>query len=149
MKILAKKFTKILNKNMSEYILDACVLVALLAGEKSAPIFAQILDSVFEGKAKITANSVNLGEFYYSALKYQSADLVEAFLQDLIGKFNLEIINPTFEDCLESAKIKSGGGIAYLDCFNLVLAKKRILSKILTLDKEYEKFANQYNIQFL
>ena len=134
---------------MKEYIVDACVLVGFLKNEKSASIFVEYLDKSFENQAQLIANSVNLGEFYFSASRYVNSNIVDEFLQDLEIKYSLKIYNPTYQDCLESAKIKATGGIAYFDCFNLVVAKKYPKAQILTLDKEYKKFENEYNINFL
>jgi predicted nucleic acid-binding protein len=50
---------------------------------------------------------------------------------------------------ISAAKYKTLGGIAYFDCFNLVLAKKFPKAEILTLDREYEKFSKDFKIQFL
>ena len=134
---------------MQEFIVDACILTGFVAGEKSGTIFAQYLDRAFEGEILLLANTVNLGEFYYSCCKYEGEAIVETFLDQLRVDFNLKIITPTYDDCLESAKYKAKGGIAYFDCFNLVLAKKYPKATILTLDSEYKKFAKEFKIKFL
>lgn len=134
---------------MKEYIVDACVLLGFLKNEKSASVFAEYLDKAFENQIQLIANSVNLGEFYFAACRYMDSNVVDEFLQDLEIKHSLKIYNPTYQDCLESAKIKALGGIAYFDCFNLVLAKKHPKAEILTLDKEYQKFASDHSIKFL
>lgn len=90
-----------------------------------------------------------LGEVYYSACKYSGTTEVGKFLTDLESNFNLKIINPDYLDCLEAAKYKASCGIAYFDCFNLVLAKKYPKATILTLDTEYKKFAKEFKIEIL
>lgn len=134
---------------MKQYIVDACVFTAFIANEKTAPIVAKYLDQAFEAQIEIIANTVNLGEVYYSGCKYKATNQVENFLEDLSSSFNLKIINPDYKDCLEAAKYKTRGGIAYFDCFNLVLAKKYPKAVILTLDTEYKKFAKEFKIEFL
>lgn len=134
---------------MDTYIVDACVLVGFIAGEPSASKFAQILDLAFENQLSLVANSVNIGEFYYATTKYKPSNSIDSLLESLATVYNMEIYNPTYQDCIDAAKIKATGGIAYFDCFNLVLAKKVLGSTILTLDKEYRKFENEYLIKFI
>lgn len=134
---------------MKEYIVDSCIFTGFLASEDSAEKFADILDQAFEGKAQLIATTVNLGEVYFSACRYVKAETVKQFLNDLRQKYSLKIVTPNYEDCLEAARIKTQGGVSYFDCFNLVLAKKLPKAEVLTLDKEYQKFANDYQLRFL
>jgi predicted nucleic acid-binding protein len=134
---------------MKEYIVDACVFTGYLAGEKSGLEFIHYLDKAFNGEIKLIANTVNLGEVYYSSCKYKIAEQVEEFLNEIDANFNLDIYSPTYSDCIEAGKYKALGGIAYFDCFNLVLAKKYPNAEILTLDGEYKKFEKDFKIKFL
>jgi len=134
---------------MEEYIVDACIFTGFLANERVAPIFARYLDLAFNSEIQLLATTVNIGEFYYSSCRYVAENKVAQFLNELEKEYNLEIINPDYKDCLTAAKIKTGGGLSYFDCFNLVLAKKYPKATILTLDTEYKKFAKEYKIEFL
>lgn len=135
--------------NMKEFIVDSCVFVGFIASEKSAPVFAQYLDKAFDNKIRLLATSVNMGEVYFSACRYLEKEIVEEFLFDLKEKYLLEIITPSYEDCLAAARFKTQGGVSYFDCFNLVLASQRPKTEILTLDSEYTIFQKDFKIKFL
>ena len=47
------------------YILDACALIALLAGEHGAENVKKIIQEAIDGKINIKINQINLLEVYY------------------------------------------------------------------------------------
>ena len=49
----------------SLFILDACALIALLAGEKGAEKVRDIIQDAIDGKITVKINQINLLEVYY------------------------------------------------------------------------------------
>lgn len=134
---------------MKQYIVDACVLIGYL---KKEPVFdkvKEILRQAFDEECSLIMSSVVVGETYFSACRYANPTYVENFLSQLPETYGLQEFPPSALDCLEAAKYKTLGGIAYFDCFNLVLAKKYPKATILTLDTEYKKFEKDFKIEFL
>lgn len=89
------------------YILDACALIALLAGEPGADKVKNIIQDAIDGKAKVKVNQINLLEVYYYAVNVYNQDKANKILVK-IKKFPIEILvgldERTFK---EAGRIKS------------------------------------------
>ncbi|MCL2125584.1 MAG: PIN domain-containing protein [Oscillospiraceae bacterium] len=59
---------------MSNYVLDACALLALLRNEPGADIVADALNAAVNGDAEIIMNKVNLLEVYYDLYRALGKD---------------------------------------------------------------------------
>ena len=134
---------------MKEYIVDSCIFVAFLFKEKSFLAVEEILNRAFAGEIKLIVSPIILGEIYFTAVRQIPKIEVSEFLEDIKQNYNLEITTISFADCMAAAEYKTSGEIAYFDCFNLVLAQKYPKAEILTLDSEYQKFAQEFNVRFL
>ena len=51
------------------YILDACAVIAVLAGEKGAENVKKIVQDAIDGKIIVKINQINLMEVYYHICK--------------------------------------------------------------------------------
>jgi predicted nucleic acid-binding protein len=104
------------------YILDACALIALLAGEPGAENVKQIIQDAVDGKINVKINQINLLEVYYKICNVYNQE--EA--NKVIGKiknFPIEIIIGLKEAVFnEAGRIKSkhkiplGDAIAVAEC---------------------------------
>ena len=104
------------------YILDACALIALLAGEHGAENVKKIIQEAIDGKINIKINQINLLEVYYKVCNvYDQNEANKTMIK--IREFPLEIIIGLKDDVFnEAGRIKSkykiplGDSIAVAEC---------------------------------
>jgi uncharacterized protein len=104
------------------YILDACALIALLAGEHGAENVKKIIQDAVDGKINIKINQINLLEVYYKVCNVYDQDEANKTMVK-IREFPIEIIMGLKEDVFnEAGRIKSkykiplGDSIAVAEC---------------------------------
>jgi len=104
------------------YILDACALIALLAGEHGAENVKKIIQEAIDGNINIKINQINLLEVYYKVCNvYDQNEANKTMIK--IREFPIEIIIGLKEDVFnEAGRIKSkykiplGDSIAVAEC---------------------------------
>jgi len=104
------------------FILDACALIALLAGEKGAEKVRDIIQDAIDEKVTVKINQINLLEVYYHIINIYDQNKADEMLKT-IGKFPIEVIigleDSTFN---EAGRIKSkykiplGDSIVVAEC---------------------------------
>ena len=104
------------------YILDACALIALLAGEPGAENVRKIIQDAVNGNITVKINQINLLEVYYKICNVYNQDEANRTMKKL-EEFPIEIIIGLKEDVFnEAGKIKSkykiplGDSIAVAEC---------------------------------
>jgi predicted nucleic acid-binding protein len=90
---------------------------------------------------------VNVGEVFYSAMRTDSQDSAEQFIQE-IQSMPIEIVDVDWELTRQAAIYKSKGNIAYADCFAAALAKIRN-GEVVTGDKEFKVLEKEVKITWL
>jgi predicted nucleic acid-binding protein len=106
------------------YILDACAVIAVLAGEKGAENVKKIVQDAIDGKIIVKINQINLMEVYYHICKIYNQEEANKVI-DKIKEFPIEIINGLNENVFKEAgrikakyKIPLGDSIAVAECIN-------------------------------
>ena len=106
------------------YILDACAVIAVLAGEKGAENVKKIIQDAIDGKIIVKINQVNLLEIYYHVCKIYNQEEANKVL-DKIKEFPIEIISGLNVNVFKEAgrikakyKIPLGDSIAVAECIN-------------------------------
>ena len=104
------------------FILDACALIALLAGEKGAEKVRDIIQDAIDEKVTVKINQINLLEVYYHIINIYDQNKANEMLK-IIRKFPIEVIvgleDSTFN---EAGRIKSkykiplGDSIVVAEC---------------------------------
>jgi predicted nucleic acid-binding protein len=102
--------------------LDACALIALLAGEKGAEKVRDIIQDAIDGKVTVKINQINLLEVYYHIINIYDQNKADEMLKK-IKNFPIEVIigleDNTFN---EAGRIKSkykiplGDSIVVAEC---------------------------------
>jgi predicted nucleic acid-binding protein len=102
--------------------LDACALIALLAGERGAEKVRDIIQDAIDGKVTVKINQINLLEVYYHIINIYDQNKADEMLET-IKKFPIEVIigleDNTFN---EAGRIKSkykiplGDSIVVAEC---------------------------------
>jgi predicted nucleic acid-binding protein len=89
------------------FILDACALIALLAGEPGAENVKKIIQDAIDGNATIKINQINLLEVYYKVCNVYNQDEANKTIEK-IKEFPIEIIIGLKENVFnEAGRIKS------------------------------------------
>ena len=133
------------------FILDACALIALLAGEPGAEKVRDIIQDAIDGKITLKINQINLLEVYYYVINvYDQNEADKALMK--IKEFPIEIIVGLNGNVFnEAGRIKSkykiplGDSIAVAECIvekgTLVTSDHSDFEKV----KDTEKIAiNRY-----
>ena len=104
------------------FILDACALIALLAGEQGAEKVKDIIQDAIDEKVTVKINQINLLEVYYHIINIYDQNKANEMLE-IIRKFPIEVIvgleDSTFN---EAGRIKSkykiplGDSIVVAEC---------------------------------
>ena len=104
------------------FILDACALIALLAGEKGAEKVRDIVQDAIDDKATVKINQINLLEVYYHIINIYDQDKADAMLRT-IRRFPIEVIKGLEGGAFnEAGRIKSrhkiplGDAIVVAEC---------------------------------
>jgi predicted nucleic acid-binding protein len=127
------------------FILDACALIALLAGEPGAENVRKVIQDAVDGNVIVKINQVNLLEVYYKICNvYNQSDADRAMKK--IREFPIDIINGMSDDVFKEAgrikskyKIPLGDSIAVAECICgkgiLVTSDHKDLEKIKKIEK--------------
>jgi len=104
------------------FILDACALIALLAGENGAEKVRDIIQDAVDEKATVKINQINLLEVYYYIINIYGQSKANEILRT-IRKFPIEVIigleNNTFNEAgriKSTYKIPLGDSIVVAEC---------------------------------
>ena len=104
------------------YILDACALVAMLAGEPGATEVRNIIRRAYNDKAHVSMNRLNLLEVYYELFRSYDKEYADDKLEK-INKLPVVII-PGISDAvfLEAGRLKATYKISIADAVALAEA---------------------------
>jgi len=130
-----------------KYVLDSCVLIAFFKNEKSAAKVEQFLLKAKNKELELYLPIIQWGEILYIIQReygQEKSDEVKFVLNNLPIKF----IDITQELTEIAYKYKSRGGIAYPDCFVIAVASL-LKGVVLTQDKEFKKFKEEINLEWL
>ena len=129
------------------FFLDACALIAILAGETGSEKIRYIIQEAIDGKVVLKMNQINLLEVYYHVCNVYNQDEADKAME-IIRLFPIEINHGLSESKFrEAGRIKSvykvplGDSIAVSEC----IMENGIL---LTSDhNDFEKLRNSENIR--
>ena len=127
------------------FFMDACALIALLAGEPGAEKVRDIIQDAIDGKATIKINQINLLEVYYHVINVYNQNEADKMLEK-IKEFPIEVIIGLNDDIFKEAgrikskhKIPLGDSIAVAECIigegSLVTSDHTDLEKIEKAEK--------------
>ena len=129
------------------FILDACALIALLAGEAGSHKVKEVIQEAIDEKNILKMNQINLLEVYYFLCNVYNQDEANKALKK-IRKFPIEIQNELNEDKFkEAGRIKS---IYKIPLGDSIVAAECIIEKgiLVTSDhNDFEKIENKENIK--
>jgi predicted nucleic acid-binding protein len=127
------------------FILDACALIALLAGESGAKNIKETIQDAVDGNATVKISQINLLEVYYKICNVYNQGEADRAIKK-IREFPIDIIIGMSDDVFKEAgrikskyKIPLGDSIAVAECICgkgiLVTSDHKDLEKIERIEK--------------
>lgn len=129
------------------YIIDSFAVLKLIKKEDGYQKVAKIIEKAKLNEVKLIISSINFGEVLYRLTQLKGQEYFEK-IEQVIRVLPIKIVEVETNDVINSAKLKSRGGISYADCFAINLAQKTG-GIILTGDKEFEKFQEEVKIEWV
>lgn len=106
----------------NRYVFDACALIAFFNDEIGADKVEMLIERAQAGEVELLANSINLYEVYYDALRYSSSENAEELLADLYA-LPMTIVETVDRTLIRLAGyFKTTHSISVADSFALALA---------------------------
>jgi ribonuclease VapC len=132
---------------MTIRIFDAFAVMAFFHDEPGAQLVEDMLLQAQDGTLELVMCVVNLGEVYYSISRSNSPDAAEDYVQQ-IQSMPIEIVDVDWQLTRLAAQFKTGGNLAYADCFAAALAKY-YNGDLVTGDKEFNVLENEVRIVWI
>ena len=134
----------------SDYLLDACSLLAFFNDEKGADIISNLIDRAKHGEISLSMNAVNLIEVYYDRIRVTGAEDAADIIRKVYENSPIVIIeNLTPEIVREAAHFKAQGRMSFADTI-LVATAHCLNATIVTCDHvELKHVEEEENIPFL
>jgi predicted nucleic acid-binding protein len=130
------------------YVMDACALIASIAGEDGAGNVHKVLNDAFGGKIGIIMNKINVLEVYYDIYKVCGQENALKFLND-IKSIPIEINSEITDELLkEAGKLKVTYKISLADSIVLAEAKINNATLITADHHEFNIIEKSENINF-
>jgi ribonuclease VapC len=126
-------------------ILDSWAVVAYLEGEPAAEKIQAIMEDAHDAGIPLLMTVVNAGEIWYSAARSHSQKHADEIVLKELGDMGITLVDVGWDLTRQAASFKSGGRIAYADCFAAALAKQRA-APLVTGDPEFELLENDISI---
>ena len=134
---------------MTNYVFDACALVAFFNDESGADVVEGLLSEAIDGICVITMNKYNLLEIYYGYLRANGEAFAEKILKS-VGESCIRIVDVLTDDILRQAgKLKIAYKISLADA--MVLSQATIENAVVVTSDHHEldAVARDGEIKFL
>lgn len=131
------------------YVLDACAVIAFLAGEEGADKVKHLLDLAAAGNADIHMHRINLLEVYYDTHKIGGQEAAEEIYQQLL---DLPIVvNDTLDGMIfrKAGILKATFRISLADAIALALAANLEAPLVTSDHHEFDIIEQEEQIAFL
>ena len=126
-------------------VLDAFALLAYLEGESGHDRVKELLAS---GAADLLVNAINVGEVFYIIAWKRGLREAEYFLNVILPSLPVTVLDNSFEDVIEAARLKAAFTLSFADCFAAATAIRERAS-LVTGDREFEKLGRSLCIEWL
>jgi len=129
------------------YVVDACVLLRFLQGERGAERVARVLRSAASAGERLGLHIINLGEVVYTVGKHLGWEVAEKTRTE-IGLLPLEVVGWSDSLFWHAVALKAHHAMSYGDCFAAALAIERGAT-LLTSDPEFKAVASLVAVERL
>lgn len=126
-------------------VLDAYALLAYLQGEAG---YRQVKGMLASDDADFLINAVNAGEVFYILARARGLREADYFLNVILPSLPVTVVDNSFEDVIEAARLKAAHALSFADCFAAsTAARERV--PLVTGDREFEKLGRAVDIDWL
>ena len=126
-------------------VLDAYALLAYLKGESG---HLRVKELLALGAKDLLINAINVGEVFYIVARARGFREAEYFLSVILPSLPITVLDNSFEDVIEAARLKAGHALSLADCFAAATAIRE-RAALVTGDREFEKLARAVDIDWL
>jgi predicted nucleic acid-binding protein len=126
-------------------VLDAFALLAYLEGENGHVHVKELLAS---GTADLLINAINVGEVFYVIARKRGLREAEYFLNVILPSLPVAVLDNSFEDVVEAARLKAAHAVSFADCFAAATAIRE-RAALVTGDREFEKLGRSLSVDWL
>lgn len=126
-------------------VLDAYALLTYLQGEKGQDPVKDLLAS---STVDLLMNAINVGEVFYIVARGRGLKDAEYFLEVILPSLPITVLDNSFKDVIEAARLKAAHAISLADCFAAATAVREH-AVIVTGDREFEKLGRAVEIDWL
>ncbi len=126
-------------------VLDAFALLAYLKGESGHLRIREMLTS---NDMDLLMNAVNAGEVFYILARARGVREAEYFLNVILPSLPIMLIDNSFEQVVEAARLKAAHALSFPDCFAAATAVRE-RAALVTGDREFEKLGPVVDIDWL
>ena len=132
---------------MKHFVLDSFALLVFFEQQKDWEKVEGFLVQAAKEEIVLLMSGLNYGEIFYITAQREGIEEAIQIIKT-VDSLPITIIYPNRELTLESAEIKSRGGISYADCFAASLAKKH-KAKLITGDPEFKKLSKEIGLEWI
>lgn len=129
------------------YVLDSFALLAYLEGEIGMERVREILLEAEEGKCRVVASIINIGEVAYITEREQGLSKAQATL-GFLEQLPIDVQSASDEAVFRAAHIKANYPVAYADAFTIALAQT-LEGTVLTGDPEFKSVERIIQLEWL
>lgn len=126
-------------------VLDAFALLAYLGGERGHPRVKALLAA---SDLDLLINAVNAGEVFYILARARGLREADYFLNVILPSLPIEVIDNSFEQVIEAARLKAAHAMSFADCFAAATAIRE-RAALVTGDREFEKLGSAVDVDWL
>lgn len=126
-------------------VLDAFALLAYLEGDNGHLRVKEMLGS---SGLDLLMNAVNAGEAFYILARARGLREADYFLNVILPSLPITVVDNSFEQVIEAARLKAAHALSFADCFAAATAARE-RAALVTGDREFEKLGRAVAIDWL
>ena len=135
---------------VSDYLLDACAVLAFFDDEKGADVVSSLIDRAKNSEINLSINAANLIEVYYDRIRVIGAENAKEIIRKIYENSPISIIENLSPDIVrEASRLKALGKMSFADTILVATARCTGATIVSCNHVELEPVERQENIPFL
>lgn len=126
-------------------VLDAFALLAYLQGDNG---HLRVKEMLAASDLDLLMNAVNAGEAFYILARARGLREADYFLNVILPSLPITVVDNSFEQVIEAARLKAAHALSFADCFAAATAVRE-RAALVTGDREFEKLGRAVAIDWL
>lgn len=126
-------------------VLDSYALLAYLNQESG---HLRVKEMLAAGDSDLLMNAVNAGEVFYVLARGRGLREADYFLNVILPSLPITVIDNSFEQVIEAARLKAAHALSFADCFAAATAIRE-RAALVTGDREFKKLGQVVDIDWL